>query len=299
MAIGADREQVATIAGERRVDIPAEAAQHRLIRGALRRGELLHRERAEQARAVKLALVQHHFAEARQIVRRGKQSRVPRHAAHIARRFVVHHPSQRPAVRAIAFGRRDARDQRRRRLKHGLPHAQRQEDMFARIVGERLPAEPLDQLAQQDEIYVAVDKVHAGRRLGGLDQGFVDAGLMAAPRWVQHQVLGHARKVCEQVADGDGAFAFLEFRQILRDAIVQTELALLEQFHQGRSGRHHFGQRGQVEDGVHGHRLGGRNQRALAIGLAMDDLALVPDQQDSAWNAILADGLLHGLVQQR
>jgi hypothetical protein len=42
----------------------------------------------------------------------------------------------------------------------------------------------------------------------------------------------------------------------------------------------------------------GWDQRALAIGLAMHDLALVPDQQHRAWDAILLDRLLDGLIEQ-
>ena len=66
--------------------------------------------------------------------------------------------------------------QRCRRLEHGLVHAQRQEDLLARIIGEHLPAQPVHQFAQQDEIDVAIDEARAGRP-GGL----VDASARRMP----------------------------------------------------------------------------------------------------------------------
>ena len=52
VAVGADGEQLAAVAGVGRVDVPAEAAQDGLVGRGLRLGELLHRERAEEADAV-------------------------------------------------------------------------------------------------------------------------------------------------------------------------------------------------------------------------------------------------------
>ena len=104
--------------------------------------------------------------------------------------------------------------------------------MLARIVGEHLPAQPVHQLAQQDEIDVAIDEARTRRPVGLVVQGHVDSGLVAAPRWGQRQIGRQAGKVGEEVAHGDVAFAILEFGKVLGDAIVQAELALLEKLHQ-------------------------------------------------------------------
>ena len=94
VAVGADGEQLAAIAGVRRIDVPAEAAQNGLIGRALRLGELPDGERAEEAHAVEFAAVEHHLGEARQVVGGGEQAGVARHAAHVARGGVVHHSAQ-------------------------------------------------------------------------------------------------------------------------------------------------------------------------------------------------------------
>ena len=91
VAVRTDRKQLAAIARIRRIDIPAEAAQNRLIGRALRLGEFLDRERTDYAGSAECAAIQHHLRITRQIVGSRKNSRMPRHAAHVARSRVVHH----------------------------------------------------------------------------------------------------------------------------------------------------------------------------------------------------------------
>src|ERR1017187_5858281 len=98
VAVGADWEQLPAVARIRRIDIPPEPAQDRLVGRRLRLGELLHGERAEDAHAPQFAAVEQHLRVARQVVSRGKQARMPGHAAHVARRGVVYYPAQRWAV---------------------------------------------------------------------------------------------------------------------------------------------------------------------------------------------------------
>ena len=82
--------------------------------------------------------------------------------------------------------------------------------------------------------------------------------------------------------------ATLKLGDVLGDPVVQPELALLEQLHQRRGGGDHLGEGGAVEDGIHRHGFRLRDQRALPVGLAVDDLAVVPDQQNGAGQAVLA-----------
>ncbi len=118
VAIGTDRKQFAAIAGIGGIDIPAEAAQNRLIGGRLRRGEFLDRGGAEQADSIALAVVQHHLRELGEIGRGGEHAGMTRDAAHVAGRIVVHLAAQRLARRWIDFRGSDARAQRGRRQKH-------------------------------------------------------------------------------------------------------------------------------------------------------------------------------------
>ena len=183
-------------------------------------------------------------------------------------------------------------------LKHGLLHAQRLEDGFARVLVERLAAQAVHDFAQQDEIDVAIDEARAGRPGGLFDERAADAGVVAGPGRVQRQVGGQAGKVRHQVAHGDVALAALKFGQVGGDRIVEAELALLEQLHQRGRGGDYFGERRDVEDGVDGHGLALRNQRAVAVGLAMDDLAVVSDDQHRARNQAVAHGCFDHRVER-
>ncbi len=94
-------------------------------------------------------------AKTRQVVGGRKYSRMARHAAHPARRRVMHHAAQQVMV-LVLFGRSDASVPRLRRSKPGLFHAERLKDMLRGIRIERLAREPLHQRAQYDEADVAI-----------------------------------------------------------------------------------------------------------------------------------------------
>ena len=64
----------------------------------------------------------------------------------------------------------------------------------------------------------------------------------------------------EEIADGDVALAALEFGDVIGDFVVEAELALLEELHQGGGGGDDFGEGGAVEDGVERHGLGLRDR---------------------------------------
>ncbi len=81
-----------------------------------------------------------------------------------------------------------------------------------------------------------------------------------------------------QVPHRDVAAPALKLGQVRRHRIVDAQLALLEQQHERGRGGHHFGKRRDVEDGIDGHSLARRNQRAASVRLAMHDFAFVPHQ---------------------
>jgi len=76
VAEGADGKQLAAVAGKRRIDVPAQAAQDGLVRRALRLGELPDGERIEQADAIQFAAIDHHLREAGQVVGGGEEAGV-------------------------------------------------------------------------------------------------------------------------------------------------------------------------------------------------------------------------------
>ena len=160
-------------------------------------------------------------------------------------------------------------------------------------------AKPVNDFAQQDEINVAVDEAHS-RRAGGLGgAGETDAGVVAGPFRFERHVGLETREMREQVAQRDVAFASLELGDVVGDLVVQPELALLEELHQRRRGGNDFREGGAVEDGIESHGLRLRNQRPLPVGLAVDDLAVVPDHQNGAGQAVLCDGLVDRFIQRR
>ena len=114
VAEGADGEQLAAVAGEGRIDIPAQAAQDGLVGRALRLGELPDGERIEEADAIQLAAVDHHLREAGKVVGRGEEPGVSGHAAHVARGGVVNYAAQRHAGGRETLGGRDAGNPTRR-----------------------------------------------------------------------------------------------------------------------------------------------------------------------------------------
>ena len=97
----------------------------------------------------------------------------------------------------------------------------------------------------------------------------------------------------------DVAVAALKFGQIFRHRIVQPDLPLLEQPHDGGRGGDHFGERRGVEDGVERHRLALRDQRPAAIGFLIDHLPVVPDQHYRARDQPIVDRALDLLVDSR
>src|SRR5579883_713525 len=169
--------------------------------------------------------------EARQVVGGRKHSGIAGHAAHVACRGVVDHAAQ-WGTAIEGLGRGDARDQARGRIEHRVVHAERLEDVLPRVIGDELAAEPVDQLAQQVEIDVAINKAGAGRPGGRSFLGELDAVLIPAPLRLERHIRLQAGKVCHQVADRDVAFAALKFGDVLGNAVIEPELALLEQLHE-------------------------------------------------------------------
>ena len=82
-----------------------------------------------------------------------------------------------------------------------------------------------------------------------------------------------------------------EFGNVFRHRIVDPDFALLHQLHHRSGGGHDFGERSDVENRVHGHGLAARFERAIAEGLAVDHLSVVPDQQHRAGNLMVVDGV--------
>ena len=107
MTVGADGEQFPTIAGVRRVNIPAQSAKYRLVSRSGRFGEFLYRKGAENSLSLKFTIRKHHKSEFCQVVRGSKESGMPGHSTHIARSGVMNNASERGGRFRIDFRRSD------------------------------------------------------------------------------------------------------------------------------------------------------------------------------------------------
>ena len=156
---------------------------------------LLDRQRREHARAVVGAAGEQHAAEDRKIRGRAEETRVAGHATHAARRRIVNHAPKHLRLRSLAgpcegqtaLRRRDAGPQARGGQEHRVPHAERIEDLLLRELVERLAAHSSNDVAEQEEVDVAVHEPLTGRRRRNLFDGERNRGVRPGPGFAEIQ----------------------------------------------------------------------------------------------------------------
>jgi hypothetical protein len=85
------------------------------------------------------------------------------------------------------------------------------------------------------------------------------------------------------MTDQDAVLAVLaELGNESGDGIDQLHVPRLDELHHAGRRRHHFRERGDVEDRVFGHRLGRRLNRPAAEGRVVEDFVAAADQHDGA-----------------
>ncbi len=184
------------------------------------------------------------------------------------------------------------------RLEHAFAHAQGREDVRPGAGGQGIAVQPSRDFAEQDEVDIAILE-HGSRRDGAFfRQRHADAGLVAAPVGVEVEIGPQAGKMRHQMTQGDIGFAALEFGEVLGDAIVDAESAPLEKLHQDRRRGDHLGERGDVEDRVERHGFAPGRERAEPVGFAVEDTALVADNQDRSGQAVVADGPIQNEIER-
>ena len=182
----------------------------------------------------------------------------------------------------------------------GVLHAQGHGDVALRIDLQRQAGDALHQRAEGDEVLVAVAEDDPRRRQGGGLEEAAQAFLAPMPRAGEVEVGRQAGVVREALADGDVLLAVgTELGEIVRDWIVDADLALLVELHHGGGGNEVFGERGHVEDGVLGHGFAGGHQRALAVGAMENDMAVVANDNYSAGQLVVLDRVVDHNVDRR
>ena len=136
-------------------------------------------------------------------------------------------------------------------------HPERLEDLLSGKQIQRLSADAPDDVAEQEEVDVAVDEPLAGRRCWHLLDRQRDRRRRSRSTSSPRSTSGRSPDTCvSRWRIGDVALAVaLEARDEDRDAVAQPDPALLHQHHHAGRGRHHLRQRRKIEDRVERHRF--------------------------------------------
>ncbi len=175
-------KQLASVAGVRRIDIPAESPQDGLESGRLRRGHLAHACLAQDTHTGSLAQAKDHLGVARKVIGGRKQAGVAGESLHGPRHFIVDDSAQRFPETGRPLRRSDAGDERSRRHEHGVRHAKRFIDPLTAELGKVVAANPAHDLTQQDVVDIAVNEALSRRCDGLLRQSLADPGSVSSPR---------------------------------------------------------------------------------------------------------------------
>ena len=193
------------------------------------------------------------------ITGRAEEARVAGDTSHAPRGWIMNDGAQHHAVVELRGG--DAVAPRLWWKKARVLQTERFSYVLRFVLIEGETRELFNQGAEDDEVDIAVTKLHAGRSNRGAGESAAQAFLFAGPWIGQRQIRWKTGVVRKQLADRDVFFAVdSEFRQILCDRIVQQKAALLVELHHGGSRSQYLGQRGNVENGILRHRLVLRNE---------------------------------------
>ena len=200
----------------------------------------------------KLAAIDEHLGQEGQVVGRGKDAGITGHAAHAIRGGIGHHAPAQPAPLVVGGG--DAGFQGRGRQKRRVLHAQGLEDLtFAENV-QRHVGDPVHDLAQGDEIDVAVIELRPRRADRVILGNGLHGPVVIRPVGPGSHPGAQTGGVGHELPDGDPALAVGgEGRPIGGRGFVEVDEAAIHQDHDGGGGGHDLGQGGEIEDGVRLH----------------------------------------------
>lgn len=168
--------------------------------------------------------------------------------------------------------------------------------MFVAELVEREAAGFLDEVAEEDEVDVAVAELRAWRGewvfLNAEVEGLEIIGGVARPGDAGAEAGG----VGEEMAKGDGvAGGAVEFRKVEVDRAIELEFACFDEHHDGGGGGDDLGEGGEIVDGVGGAGFQGGDQGAVSVGFD-EGFLLVVEKEDGARGAGVGDGLFDGVV---
>ena len=217
--------------------------------------------------------------------------------AHVPRCGVMHHAPIRLAIHDLRW--RDAFHLGSGRQIARIHHSQRLIDFPRHKLLERCVGDALHDFPEEEEVDVAVAEGGAGGGGRLLLARLLNSGPLAVPVGLGLDVPPQSGDVQHQLADGDGLLAVaLELRDVGLDGLIQFHTAALDQEHDGRGAGDDLCQRSRVEERVLGHRLDGRHQGAVSVGLMIGDTAVL-DPEHAAGALLIRDGLVDGGVHFR
>ena len=125
---------------------------------------------------------------------------------------------------------------------------------------ERLTANALHNLREDDEVDIAVDDPRAGRVDRPFIDGKGDGGRRTLELLLERKTSPQTRRVCKKMLDRDPILAVaIKPRDVARHGVSQPDPSIFNEHHHRRSRCHYLRQRSQIEDGVRGHSLGHRS----------------------------------------
>ena len=120
--------------------------------------------------------------------------------------------------------------------------AQGPKDLLGAVYIQRLPRDPVHDLAQGDKIDVAVMEPGARRPDGPVGGNDRQRPFITRPAVVGIHVGPQTGGVGQELPDGDAALAVGgEFRPIPGHRVIEAQAAGIGQLHDGRGGGHHLG----------------------------------------------------------
>lgn len=154
-------------------------------------------------------------------------------------------------------------------------HSERGEDLLLEVVAEGHVALAFDDFGGEEDAHALILHLGAGReeerRAAGFGDEVLEGGVTFAEGLVIGKHVGKAGGVGEQHLDGDAAaIAAAELGDVAVDRVGEGDLALLDEFHDGRDGNR-FGDGSEKEDLV--------ETASLAEALVCDRRPLLHEQR--------------------
>src|ERR1051326_8077110 len=163
-------------------------------------------------------------------------------APHAARSWIMHNAMQHLASLVVLSG-RDEWQPFFGGKKTGMAHPQGNKDIVGAVRIQRHATDFFHQSAEHDVVDISINKFHSRWRDRYRGEGHVIGHVAASPGACQVQIGSKTGGVGEEIANSNVSFVILsEFRNVLRNRVIEANLTLFGELHDGGCSGYHFGQ---------------------------------------------------------